>query len=516
MNYPTDRKTASRAWTVVVLALSTTACSIGPKYSRPPAAVPSTFKEQPPPEFKEMKGWKVGQPIDGAIRGKWWQIFGDPQLNELEEQVNINSNQTLAQAEAQFRGAQAAIRATHAGLFPTIGTSPLISESKQSSNRTFAGRGFPTAAVSDFEIPFSVSYEPDFWGRVRLSIESNLAAAQASAADLETGRLSIQATLAQDYFQLRGLDAQQQLLNSTVADYQRALDLTVNRYKQGVASQIDVAQAQTILEQTRAQATDTGVLRSQFEHAIAILIGRPPSEFSLPVAPITIQPPPVPFGIPSELLERRPDIAGSERRVAAANAQIGIALTAFYPTLTLSGSAGLESTALTTLVQWPSRLWSVGATLAQTLFDAGRRRALTDEAKANYDATVAIYRQTVLTAFQDVEDNLAAVRILEEEARLQDAAVKSAQRSLELAINQYKGGITTYLQVITAQEAALAGEVSAVNILTRRMTASVLLVKALGGGWTDANLPTSQDLMAKKAAPQATRQHAPAINPGAP
>lgn len=509
MSYRTKTNLTPAAWGVVVLALSTAACTVGPKYSRPSATVPSAYKEPPPTEFKEIKGWKPAQPIDGALRGKWWEIFGDPQLNALEEQVNLNSNQTLAQAEAQFRAAQAAIRVTRAGLFPTAGTTPGITESKQSSNRTFAGRGFPTAAVSDYTIPFSASYEPDFWGRVRLAIKGNLANAQASAADLETARLSIQATLADDYFQLHGLDAQRQLLESTVADYQKALDLTVNRYKQGVASQIDVAQAQTVLEQTRAQATDTEVQRAQFEHAIAILIGKPPAEFSIPVAPIAVTPPGVPFGLPSELLERRPDIAGNERRVAAANAQIGVAETAFYPTLTLSGSGGIESTVLTTLIQWPSRFWSVGASLSQTLFDAGRRRALTDEAMANYDATVAVYRESVLSAFADVEDNLAALRILEQEAKQQDAAVKAAQRSLELAINQYKGGITTYLQVITAQEAALADERSAVDILTRRMAASVLLVKAVGGGWTDTHLPTTEDLLARKATPaQATAQPA--------
>ncbi|MGH9664863.1 MAG: TolC family protein, partial [Bryobacteraceae bacterium] len=282
MNYRTKRNRVSRAWPVVLLALSTAACSIGPKYSRPSATVPSAFKEPPPPAFKEIKGWKVGQPIDGALRGKWWEIFGDPQLNALEEQVNINSNQTLAQAEAQFRSAQAVIRVSRAGLFPTVGAGGAITESQQSSNRTFAGRGFPTSAVSDFQIPFTASYEPDFWGRVHLAIQGNLANAQALAADLQTARLSIQATLAADYFQLHGLDAQRQLLESTVADYQKALDLTVNRYKQGVASQIDVAQAQTVLEQTRAQATDTEVQRAQFEHAIAILIGKPPTELSIP------------------------------------------------------------------------------------------------------------------------------------------------------------------------------------------------------------------------------------------
>lgn len=501
MNYRIKPRPVLYTCGAILLALST-GCSVGPKYSRPSATVPSAYKEPPPPAFKEMKEWKPAQPIDGALRGKWWELFGDPQLNALEEQVNINSNQTLAQAEAQFRAAQAAIRVTHAGLFPVIGAGATTTESQQSANRTFAGRGFSTSAVSDFQIPFNISYEPDFWGRVHLALQGNLANAQASAADLETARLSIQATLAEDYFQLHGLDAQRQLLESTVADYQKALDLTVNRYKQGVASQIDVAQAQTVLEQTRAQATDTEVQRAQFEHAIAILIGKPPAEFSIPVAPIAVTPPDIPFGVPSELLERRPDIAANERRVAAANAQIGIAQTAFYPNLTLSGAAGVESTRITTLINWPARFWSLGASLTQTLFDAGRRRALTDEAMANYDATVALYRENVLSAFADVEDNLASLRLLEQEARQQDAAVKAAQRSLELAINQYKGGITTYLQVITAQEAALADERSAVDILTRRMAASVLLVKAVGGGWTNANLPTANDLFARKATTQ--------------
>src|SRR5262245_11413692 len=464
------------------LTLALTACSVGPKYQRPEAPVPPAYKESPPASFKEAEGWKVAQPNDSSPRGKWWEMFGDPELNALEEQVDV-SNQTLAVAEAQLRGARAAIGVARAALYPTVTGTASVTGARQSLNRSGASSNPSNETRSDYLLSLDTSYELDVWGRIRHGVEASTASAQASAADLETARLSIHAELATDYFILHGLDAQRQLLLLTTGAFEKALQLTINRYNQGVASQVDVQQALTQLESTRAQAIDLGVQRAQFEHAIAILLGKPPAEFTIPPAPISIQPPAIPAGVPSELLERRPDIAAAERRVAAANEQIGIAQAAFYPTVTLRPIIGLESTSLSNLFSWPSALWSFGASLVQIAFECGRRRAWTEQAQAAYEATVATYRQTVLVAFQSVEDNLAALRILEAEAEQQGKAVQAAQTTLLLALNRYQGGVTTYLEVIIAQSAALNAARTAVDLLTRRMTAAVLLIKALGGGW---------------------------------
>jgi NodT family efflux transporter outer membrane factor (OMF) lipoprotein len=464
------------------LILTITACTIGPTYQRPEVHVPSAYKESPPASFKAADGWKVAQPNDDVSRGKWWEIFQVPELNALEEQIDV-SNLNLAVAEAQLRSARAAINVARASLFPTVSGNASATGSRQSLNRSSAGQNPSSETRADYLLSLTSTYEIDFWGRIRHNVEANIATAQASAADLETARLSLHATLAIAYFTLRGLDAQRQLLDFTIAAYQKALELTTNRYDQGVASLVEVFQARAQLESTRAQAIDVGVQRAQFEHAIAILIGQPPAELSIPVAPITVPPPEIPVSLPSELLERRPDIASAERRVAVANAQIGIAQAAFYPTVTLNAAVGLESSSLTNLFSWPSALWSLGSTLAQTLFDAGRRRALTEQAQAAYDATVATYRQTVLTAFQGVEDSLSALRILEEEAQQQNRAVQTAEAALLLALNRYRGGVTTYLEVVIAQAAALPAERTAIDLLTRRMTASVQLIQALGGDW---------------------------------
>jgi NodT family efflux transporter outer membrane factor (OMF) lipoprotein len=467
---------------LICLPLTLTACSIGPKYQRPTAPVSAAYKEPPPAYFQELEGWKVAQPNDAIARGQWWTVFQDPQLNALEEQVDV-SNQTLAVAEAQLRGARAAIGVARAALSPTVTAGASVSGARQSLNRP--GASNPSNATrADYQLPLNVlSYELDVWGRIRHNIEANIATAQASAADLETARLSIHAELAVNYFALHGLDAQKQLLELTISAFGTALELTTNRYNQGVASQLEVLQARTQLETTRAQAIEVGVQRAQFEHAIAILLGKPPAEFSIPPAPIGIQPPAIPVGLPSALLERRPDIAGAERRVAAANEQIGIAQVAFYPTITLTSAVGLESSSLSNLFSWPSAFWSFGSSLVETIFDAGRRKAVTEQAQAAYDATVATYRQTVLVAFQGVEDNLSTLRILEQEAEQQEKAVQTAEAALILSINRYKGGITTYLEVVIAQSAALTAERVALDLSTRRMAASVQLVRALGGGW---------------------------------
>jgi NodT family efflux transporter outer membrane factor (OMF) lipoprotein len=485
------------------LAAAATGCMVGPDYKRPPASAPAAFKEPPPGD------WKQAQPRDQLPRGKWWELFGDPKLNELEEQVSV-SNQSVAQAEAQYRAARAAAWAARAALFPTVSAVPSYSNSRSPIAKSAVAAGgagasagaAPAASATGstgssnfYEFPIDVSYEVDVWGKVRRQIESNVATAQASAADLETIRLSMQAELAVDYFSLRGTDAQKQLLDSTATAYQKALELTTNRYNQGIASGVDVAQAQTQLETTRAQAIDLGVQRTQFEHAIAVLAGRAPAELTLADSPLNLTPPAIPLTVPSELLERRPDIAGNERRVAAANALIGVQVAAYYPTLSLSASGGFENNSLVNLFSWPNRFWSLGASLAETIFDAGARHAQVEQAKANYDATVAGYRQTVLTAFQGVEDNLAALRILEDEARQQAAAVAASEKSLALSENRYQGGITTYLEVITAQATALTNERTAVDIQTRRMTAAVNLIQALGGGWQASDLPTGSAIL---------------------
>ena len=469
--------------------LSLAGCTVGPDYRRPAAEVPATYKE--------AGNWKPAQPNEQNLGGNWWELFQDPQLNALEKQVNV-SNQNLKAAEAQYTQARALVRYYRADYFPTLSGGASASRNKISENRppSLATNG---ATYNDFQIPFELSYEVDVWGRVRRNVESYRDQAQASAADLAAVNLSMHAQLALDYFQARTLDAEEQLLNSTVTQYQQALELIESRFAGGLASDLEVQQAKTQLETTRAQAIDVAVARAQYEHAVAVLIGKPPANFSLAPLPLTTPPPSIPMGLPSELLERRPDIAAAERRMAAANAQIGVAKAAYYPTISLGATGGFESGALGTLLTGPSALWSVGGSAIAPIFDAGRRRANVDQALAAYDQNVANYRETVLTGFQQVEDNLAALRILEHEAQVQEAAVVAAQKYLELANTRYKGGVTSYLEVTTAQSAALSDEVTAVNILGRRMVDAVTLVQALGGGWNTSELPQRPECCGKLA-----------------
>lgn len=463
-------------------------CTVGPKYH--PPAVPA------PPAYKEVGDWKPAQPNDQNLGGAWWTIFQDPQLDALEQQINVG-NQNLKAAEAQFRQARATLRYYRADYYPTVTAGASATRQRNSGRRPPATSIFDGITYNDFVLPFSVSYQVDVWGRVRKNVESYREQAQASAADLATVNLSMHADLAIDYFQARSLDAQEQLLNSTVKQYEQALELNQSRFAGGIASEVEVEQAKTQLQTTRAAAIDVGVLRAQYEHAVAILIGKPPAEFSLPPLPLTAPPPHVPVSVPSELLERRPDIAAAERRVASANAQIGVAKSAYYPSISLAASGGFESSAITTLLNGPSGLWSMGLSAVGTVFDVGRRRSLNDQARAAYDFQVAAYRENVLTGFQQVEDNLAAVRILENEAKVQDEAVVAAKRSLDLSVTRYKGGVTSYLEVITAQSAALSDEVTAVNILGRRMANTVLLIQALGGGWDRSSLPERPECCGK-------------------
>jgi len=453
-------------------------CMVGPKYSRPPAEAPATYQE--------TGDWKTAQPSDDVARGEWWKIYQDPQLDRLEARIEV-SNQNLQAAEEQFRIARDQVRIARSGLYPTVSGAPSLTGNRISKNKPYYTVGGVNYA--DYQIPLNASYELDLWGRIRRMVEQARAEGQASAADLANVNLSLHAELATDYFQMRGLDAQKRLLDSTVSAYQQALKLTQQRHDGGIASELDVAQAQTQLETTRAEGQDVEVQRAAYEHAIAVLVGQPASTFSVPPLPLDAPPPLVPPGVPSDLLERRPDIAAAERRMQVANEGIGIARAAYFPTITLSGTAGQESGELGSLFQGPSFFWSLGPTAVETLFDAGRRHAVSDQAKANYDESVANYRETVLQSFQEVEDNLAALRILEAEAKTQDGAVAAAHHTLDLSNNRYKGGVSNYLEVITAQSAALSDERSAVDILTRRLSASVLLIRALGGGWNTSRIP---------------------------
>ncbi len=486
---------------VVAFVLVTSSCNVGPKYAKPTAPAPQAYKEAAPKEFKEGTGWKLADPKDDQIRGNWWDLYGDPELSALEAQVRI-SNQTIAAAEANFRQARAIVHQARAALYPTVTTSPSYSNSRfPTGSRNASGSTAPTTSSSgvnnSFSLPFDLTYQVDLWHKVRNQIAENAFQAQASAGDVATAVLTTQTELAQDYFEIRSLDAQKKVLDDTATAYRETLRLTTARYNGGIASDEDVSQAKVQLDTAIAQATDLGVARAQFEHAIAMLIGKPPADFSLPVAPFKPNPPPIPVGVPSELLERRPDIASAERRVAAANAQIGVDQAAYYPNLTLSATAGLEATSFVSFFTWPARFWSVGPALAQTLFDGGLRRGVTEADWAAYDSTVATYRQTVLTSFQGVEDNLAALRILSQEVVEQQTAVSDAQHTLQLATVRYTGGVDSYLNVITAQTSVLNNQLSEVNIQLRQMTSSVQLVKELGGGWDTSQLPPVSDLTTK-------------------
>jgi NodT family efflux transporter outer membrane factor (OMF) lipoprotein len=452
-------------------------CNLAPTYTRPSAETPMAYKELTPADFPSTDGWKTAQPQDDVIRGDWWEMFGDPLLSSLEKQVEV-SNQTLALAAANYRVAQALVAEARSQMLPTVTTSPSVNVTSTSVART-----------TSYQLPFTASWEADLWGRIRNTVNASAYEAQATAGDLQNTRLLLQAEVAVDYFELRAQDSQKQLLDGTVVAFRKTLDLTKIRHEGGIASDLDVAQAQTQLQTTVAQDTDLGVLRAQLEHAIGVLVGKPASSFSIPVAPLHSDPPAIPLGLPSQLLERRPDIASAERRAAEANAQIGVARAAYFPTLTLGGDAGFASTSLGSLFSVPSRFWTLGAALAGTLFDGGKRRAVVEQAMASYDGTVASYRQTVLTAFQQVEDELAAVRILSQERLQQDDAVASARTALTRAEDRYKFGVDSYLNVINAQSTLLGNQRTAVAIRLAQMTSSVLLIKALGGGWGASHLP---------------------------
>lgn len=470
--------TCKLKFVVPALVCVLTSCGVGPKYTKPPVAAAPSYRE-PPPE-----GWKQAQPSDAVIRGNWWELFGDAQLNALEEQV-ARANQSLKVAEANFRQARAAIKLNRAALFPTIGATPQITRNRISANNP---SGFPGRGYADFILPITVSYDADFWGRLRSALAVAREQFQVSGADLENVKLQLQSDLAVDYFEARSLDLQKRILDDTVVAYEKALQLTQNRYNGGVASKAEVRQAETQLDTAQAQDIDIGIARAEFNHAISVLIGKNPEQFELAAKPLDANPPAIPVGMPSQLLERRPDVAAAERQVAVANQQIGIARAAFFPDLLITAEGGLQSGSIVNWFTWPSRFWSLGPQLTETILDFGRRRAQVEITEAAYDAQVANYRQTALTAFQEVEDNLSTLRVLEQESVKQHEATVAAENSLQLSLNRYKGGLVTYLEVITAQSIALSNERTEADILRRRMDGSILLIKALGGGWNVSQL----------------------------
>jgi NodT family efflux transporter outer membrane factor (OMF) lipoprotein len=482
-------------------------CNVGPKYIPPTATAPAAFKESPA-QFKEAEGWTVAQPQDATLRGKWWEIYNEPELNALEEELNID-NQNIQQAFENFMQARALVREARSQLFPTVSVGGSYTRSQSSSNVGSAASTGTTGGkqTQSFSIPADVSWEPDLWDKVHNAVRASQYSAQLSAADLENERLTEQASLAEYYFEIRGQDAVQQLLNDTVDADRKAVESEKARYDNGVDDQISLVEARTTLASAQSAAINAGIARAQYEHAIAMLVGKQASSFSIPVRALTTTPPPIPVGLPSQLLERRPDVAAAERNMAAANAQIGVATAAFYPALTISASGGLESSALKNLFTWPSRFWSVGPSISETVYDGGLRRATVNQYIATYNADLASYRQSVLTAFQQVEDYLAAVRILSQQILRQQDAANSAQTFLKLETDRYNNGIDPYIDVMTAQTTLLSNQETLNNLHVQEMTASVQLIAALGGGWDRSQLPTTTEITRKPAKAETTIQH---------
>jgi len=497
-----------------VLFLMLSGCVVGPKYHPPaPAQPPAAVYKESPTQFKETEGWTVAQPADAKLRGKWWEIFNEPELNALEDQLDIN-NQNIKQFFENFMEARAIVREARAQFFPTLTTAPSFSRSRTSSNLSSipvntTGTGTapkPQLQNTIYSLPLEASWEPDLWGKVRNTVRQAQYAAQLSAADLENERLTEQASLAQFFFEIRGQDDLQKIFNDTVEADQKALDLTRSLYETGIDDQISVVEAETTLQSAQAGATNVGIARAQYEHAIAVLVGKDPSNFSIPVKPMTVAPPPIPVGVPSELLERRPDVAAAERAMAGANAAVGIAYAAYYPNLTLSAEGGFESASVSHWLSWPSRFWSIGASLPETIFEAGLRRATVQQYVAIYNADLASYRQTVLSAFQQVEDSLAEVRILSKQIQQERQAVSSAQTFLKLEEGRYETGIDPYVDVLIAQTTVLSDEQILNALQVQQTTSAVALVETLGGGWDRSQMPNEKQVTQKPAKSETTIQ----------
>jgi NodT family efflux transporter outer membrane factor (OMF) lipoprotein len=489
------------------LLLMLSGCVVGPKYHPPVTQAPAAVYKESPSQFKETEGWTVAQPADAKLRGKWWEIFNDRELNALEEQLDIN-NQNIKQYFENFMEARAIVREARSQYFPTISVVPSATRAGASANSSGTNNTKTTAtgtasssrsqvSASLFTLPVEASWEPDLWGKVRNTVRESQYAAQVSAADLENERLTEQASLAEYFFEIRGQDQLQQIYNDTVEADQKALELTRALYETGVDDQISVVEAETTLQSVEAGATNVGIARAQYEHAIAVLIGKSPSTFSIPVKPMTVAPPPIPIGVPSQLLERRPDIAAAERTMAGANAAIGIAYAAYYPNLTLSAEGGFDSSSFANWFSWPARFWSVGASISETIFDAGLRRATVQQYVATYNADLASYRQTVLAAFQQVEDGLAEVRILSKETQQQQQAVNSSETYLKLEQARYENGIDPYVDVLIAQTTLLSNQQTLNSLQVEQMAYAVALVEALGGGWDRSQLPSPQQVTQK-------------------
>jgi NodT family efflux transporter outer membrane factor (OMF) lipoprotein len=493
------------------LLLIPPACVVGPKYHPPAPPAPAAEYKESPTQFKESEGWTVAQPADAKLRGKWWEIFNDAELNALEEQLDIN-NQNIKQYFENFMEARAVVREARSQYFPTLSVAPAVTHSRASANVGAANTNTSGTSTTSspqlqstlYTLPLEASWEPDLWGRVRNTVREAQYAAQVSAADLENERLTEQASLAEYFFEIRGQDQLQKIYDDIVAVDQKAYDLTRALYEAGIDDQISVVEAEATLKSAQAGATNVGIARAQYEHAIAVLIGNPASSFSIPVKPMTVAPPPIPVGMPSELLERRPDVAAAERTMAEANAAIGIAYAAYFPNLTLTAEGGFESSAFHNWLSWPSRFWSVGASIPETIFDAGLRRATVQQYVATYNADVAGYRQTVLTAFQQVEDSLAEVRILSNEIQHAQQAVNSAQTSLKLEQARYETGVDPYLDVLIAQTTVLSDQQILNGLQVQQMTSAVALVEALGGGWDRSQLPGTEQVTQKPAKPETT------------
>jgi NodT family efflux transporter outer membrane factor (OMF) lipoprotein len=473
-------------------------CSVGPKYLRPVVPVPSAFKESGPQQAPDGTVWKHAQPQDATLRGKWWEIYQEPELNALEEKLNI-SNQNLARAFEGFMAARAQVRQARSSYYPTVSVGPSYARNRSSQSPTTAtslSKGNPNS--NTFNLPFDVAWEPDLWGRVRNTVRQSADAAQVSAADLENQKLTEQANLAIFYFELRGQDSLEDLFRKTVEVDRQSLELTRVLYKTGLDNDEAVAQAEITLKSSQAAATNTGIARAQFEHAIALLIGEPASTFSVPVLPLTTQVPDIPVGLPSDLLERRPDIAEAERTMAEANALIGVEKAAYYPTLSITGTAGFAASTFSKWLTSPSRYWSFGPTASETVFDGGLRKSTMAQFTALYNADVANYKQVVLAAFQQTEDNLAALGLLTEEIEQEQETVASAQRFLEVASARYRTGLDPYLNVFTAQSVLLTNQLTIIMLRVQQMTSSVQLIESLGGGWNVTQLPTELQVQTKR------------------
>jgi NodT family efflux transporter outer membrane factor (OMF) lipoprotein len=494
-----DRLGRIATWALLVFVfLGPVGCNVGPKYIRPAVPAPSAFKESSPQQAPDGTVWKPTQPRDATLRGKWWEIYQEPELNSLEEELNI-SNQNIARSFENFMAARAQVQQARSAYYPTVSVGVSYARNRSSQSQTSApGLSKTNPNSNAFNLPFDVAWEPDLWGRVRNTVRQSANAAQVSAADLENQKLTEQANLAIFYFELRGQDALEDLLRKTVEVDRQSLELTRVLYKTGLDNDEAVAQAEITLKSSQAALTNVGIARAQFEHAIALLVGEPASNFSIPVKPLTTQVPDIPVGLPSDLLERRPDIASAERTMAEANAQIGVQKAAYYPAVSLTGTAGFAASTFSKWLTSPSRYWSIGPTASETVFDGGLRKSTMAQFMANYNADVANYKQSVLAAFQQTEDNLAALRLLTQEIEQEQETVASAQRFVDVASVRYKTGLDPYLNVFTAQAILLANQQTLITLRSQQMTSSVQLIESLGGGWDVTQLPTERQVQAKR------------------